>query len=165
MENKKFGWQEKPTFESYYYKQLQKLKSLIYVEHYGWSVSEKSSLGAISEKFDEVIELLTLDKQKDDILIKYKPFPLKKMPPNLPLMDKNIQSVLKDDSNKTKSLYRGNVLVVDINFLTSDKKDMISNDELKKSLEIEYKCKVLLIDNSRSNTQGCPANNLPAYFI
>jgi len=55
-------------------------------------------------------------------------------------------------------------LVIDINYLPSEYKD--SNiKRIKKLLEKEYGCRVILIDGSRQNTQGMQNLNQPVYFI
>ena len=52
------------------------------------------------------------------------------------------------------------ILVVDVNYLT-DAYSKMNNDNIKNSLEKEYKCKVILISNSRC---GIENGNLPIYF-
>jgi len=55
------------------------------------------------------------------------------------------------------------VLVVDINYLTSEQREW-SLEVLKETLEEEYGVKVILIDGSRQNIQGSPIHKLPIYF-
>jgi hypothetical protein len=142
MKNTKLGWKEKNTFESYYYKQLQKLKSVIYTEHWDFSINENSSLEEISKRFDEAIENIILHKEENKAI--KEPFPLRKIDPSRV----NIE-------NK--------ILVVNVDSILIEYKDQ-SSDEIKNMLEAKYGCKVFLIDTSRKNTQGTSINNLPVYF-
>ena len=155
----KFGW-KKPTFESYYYNQLKKLKDTYYVEHLDFSITEKSSLEEISKKFDEFIEILRLDKEKAKI--RENEFPLKYLD-NYPKVTKEIRRIHGLNEQQTNKV--GNILVVDITIIPTEYKGK-PLQEVKTALESEYGCKVFLIDTSRQNMQGNQTiSSVPVYFI
>jgi hypothetical protein len=59
---------------------------------------------------------------------------------------------------------KNKILVIDINYLPIEYKDL-STKEIKKELQEDFKCKVLFIDASRQNIQGSGYMNQPVYFI
>ena len=159
MENNKYGWKPKQTFEQYYLFQLRKLKSIT-LNYYFDNLNENSSIEEISTDFDRTLDFISRYYKKPEETNKTEEYikqesalkSLKEMPRKVGFLPID----LKPTENK--------ILVLDINYLVSEHKDK-TVESVTKELESLYGCKVLLIDGSRMNTQGLSNNYSPAYFI
>lgn len=155
MENNKYGWRPKQTFEKYYLSQLKKLKDIT-LNYYFDNLNENSSIEEISTDFDKTLDFISRYYKNPEETIKIN---TQQKVDNL-MKDYGLLSIKLDRFDN----FNNRLLVVDINYLPSEVKNK-SLEEVKELLEQTYSCKVLLLDGSRQNMQGLNSNNLPVYFV
>ncbi len=175
MENKKYGWSTKRnSFERYYYNQLNRFKNATNLFSDD-NLTEKSNLEEISTIFDELIDFLEVAKNNRST--RHNTIPKRLLSDHYKYLTaegikresalKNLEEVIKKEGFLPIDIKptENKILVIDINYLPSEYKSKGNVDETRETLEINYGCKVLLIDGSKINTQGLSNNYSPAYFI